>query len=270
MKKVIQFFQTTMPEPQAGGAMHLIALGLVLVLTLILCIVFHDAKESTFCAILISIWSVMFVMEVIKQVTISCTFTDDGKAVWSYDWGQFTLQLCDSPIYLLLPVALLKDGKLRDALSTFMATFILLGGIATYAFPASIYTTIAYHNVHTLVHHGLQIVSCLFIGVHQRRRLSLRTFGGAMIVFAIAVSIATIFNVGMHALYPDMHINMFFISPYFVKTVPEVVNEAWHKMHWFSRIMLYFFGLSALAFVIFLLYRLATRLFDKKAVAAAN
>ena len=235
--------------------MHLISIVCVILLGYVLCTSFLNAKESVFRAILISIWAVMFVMEVIKQVTVSCTFDGNGVAVWSYDWGQFTLQLCDSPIYLLLPIALLKDGKLRDALCAFMATYILIGGIATYAFPASIYTTSVYHNVHTLVHHGLQIVSCLYIAFHQRNRLTIASFRRAIVVFIIAIGIATTFNVVMHKLHPEQVINMFFISPYFVKTVPAVVDEAWHSMHWMGRIALYFVGVTVLATAVFTIYR---------------
>ena len=256
MDKFLRFLQTTMEEPKAGGAMHLTAIIAVIVLTALLCIFFRNADEKTFRVILISIWSVMFLMEVLKQVSISCIFAEDGTKTWHYDWGQFTLQLCDTPIYLLLPVAFVKNGKFRNALSTYMATYILLGGIATYAFPASIYSISVYHNVHTLVHHGLQIASCLFIGIHNRKNLHLKSFLWAIVIFIISVGIATVYNVVMHKLHPDQFINMFFISPYFVKDVPEVVNAAWHKMHWMGRIGLYIGGVTVLAFIIFLFYQL--------------
>ena len=264
MEKVIRFFQATMTQPKSGDAMHLIAIAAVLVLTFVLCFFFKNASESVFRAILISIWAVMFVMELIKQITISCVFQEDGSMVWSYDWGQFTLQLCDSPIYLLLPVALLKDGKARDALSSFMATYILLGGIATYAFPASIYTIYVYRNIHTLVHHGLQIASCAYIGIRNRKCLTLKNFLRAIGVFVIAVAIATVYNIVMHKLHPEQLINMFFISPYFVKNVPEIVNAAWHKMHWMWRIVLYIGGVSALAFILFCIYQLIFKTLLKK------
>ena len=263
-EKMIRILQTTMEEPQAGGLMHIIAIVSVVVLTLLLCILFRDASEGTFRAILVSIWAIMFVMEVIKQVSISCVFNPDGTTRWKYNWGQFTLQLCDTPIYLLLPVAFIPNGRLRSILSTYMATYIFLGGIATYAFPASIYTTSVYHNVHTLVHHGLQIASCAYIGIHNRKDFSFRHFLGAIGVFVIAVAIATTYNIVMHKLHPDQMINMFFISPYFVKTVPDVFNTAWHNMHWMTRIALYIGGVTVLAFIIFLIYRILFRLFRVK------
>ncbi len=271
-EKLIRILQTTMEEPKSGGLMHIIAIVSVVVLTLLLCILFRDANENTFRAILVSIWAVMFLMEVVKQVSISCVFAEDGTMSWHYDWGQFTLQLCDSPIYLLLPVAFLKNGKARSYLSVFMATYILLGGIATYSFPASIYTTIAYRNVHTLVHHGLQIASAALIGIRNRKDLTLKNFLAAIGVFVIAVVIATVYNIVMHKLHPEQMINMFFISPYFVKTVPAAFNTAWHNMHWIMRIALYIVGVTALAFIIFGAYRLLIRLVwgkDKKQRAAA-
>ena len=69
-----------------------------------------------------------------------------------------------------------------------------------------------------------------------------------------SVAIATLFNVVMHKFVPDQVINMFFISPYFKKTMP-ILNEAWHNLHWFGTILLYVVGVSVFAFLIFLLQR---------------
>ena len=200
----------------------------------------------------------MFVMEVIKQIVSSYDFTPEGELVWSYYWGSFPLQLCDSPLYLLLPVALMKDGKWRNALSDYLATYIVLGGLATYILISTTFVSTIYFNVQTLTHHGLQIASGILIAVHNRRRFALRNFLPAIWIFLIAVGIATLYNVVMHALVPDQVINMFYISPYFKKTMP-ILNEAWHNLHWAPTILLYVFGVTFLAFLIYLFYRLIFR-----------
>ena len=266
---IIKVLQTTMEEPKAGGAMHLTALGVTIVLAVLLCIFFRNSDNKTFRIILTCIWAVMFVMEVLKQVSTSCVIAPDGTISWHYNWSHFTFQLCDTPIYLLLPVAFLPDGKVRSALSTYMATYILLGGMATYLFPASIYSTSLYCNVHSLVHHGLQIASCSFIGVHNRKDLTLYNFLLAFIIFLAADAAAVLFNVGLHFWHPEQHVNMFFISPYEIKHVPDFLYDGWKALGWGGRLALYVVGVSALAFGIFWAYRgfiaLSRRIQKKKA-----
>ena len=257
-----------MEEPQSGGAMHLIAIACVVVLTVFLCVFFHNADKNTFRAILISVWAIMFVMEVLKQVSLSCTFDEEGKMNWHYHWSIFTLQLCDSPLYMLLPIAFLKDGKLRSGLSVYMATYVLLGGIATYGFPASIFSPNLYCNVHSLVHHGLQIASCALIGVHNRKSLRLRYFAMAIGVFLAFIAVATLYNVGMHFWHPEEHVNMLFISPYEVKRVPDIVYGAWKAMGWGGRMVLYIFGVTGLAFIAYWLNKLFFQHVREKRVTA--
>ena len=272
MEKLIRLLQTHMEEPKPFGAFHLTAVAIVLIFTIVLCVLYRNANATTYRNILISIWAVMFVMEGIRQLALSCTFTPEGEAVWRYQWHAFPLQLCDSPLYILLPIALLKDGKLRTALSSYAFTYVLLGGLATYLAPDSISTTVIYFNVQTLTHHGLQIASCVYIGVYNRKKIRFRRFLDAFIVFIIAVCIATIFNVVMHKVIPDQVINMFYISPYFFKTAPLIFNAAWSKLGGIGRLFFYIGGMTGIAFIIFMVFYLFAYIFkrrQKKASAQA-
>lgn len=262
MKKILLFLKTTMAVPQPLGPFHLIAVFLMILITFCVCFFFGNADEKTFRVILVVIWAIMFTMEGIKQLEESYTISADGDFLWRYNWGTFPLQLCDSPLYLLLPIAFMKDGKLREALSAFMYTYILLGGISTFILISTTFGTNVYCNVQTLAHHGLQVVSCTFIAVHNRRRISREAFGGALSVFLCAVGIATLFNVVVHYFVPDQVVNMFFISPFFKKTMP-ILNDAWSKLHWLPTIALYVVGVSVLAFAVFSLFR---QIFSKEDV----
>ena len=269
MEKFIRLLQTHMEEPKPFGAFHLTAVAVVLILTIVLCVFFRNADATTYRNILISIWAVMFVMEGVRQLTLSCTFTPEGKAVWAYQWHAFPLQLCDSPLYILLPIALLKNGKLRTMLSSYAFTYVLLGGLATYIAPDSISTTVVYLNVQTLAHHGLQIASCIYIGVYNRKNIKLRRFLDAFIVFIIAVCIATIFNVVMHKIIPDQVINMFYISPYFLKTAPLIFNAAWSKLGGIGRLFFYIGGMTGIAFIIFMVFYLFALFFKRRQAKAS-
>ena len=254
MEKFLRVLQTKMDVPQPFGSFHLIAIFLVIIGTIAICVAFHNADEKTYRRVLVTIWAVMFSMELLKQFIISYSFTPEGALVWEYCWESFPLQLCDSPLYLLLPIAFLPNGRMRDALSAFMYTYILLGGVSTFILISTTFNTVAYLNAHTLAHHGLQVISCVFIAVRNRDRIASHSFADALLFFLIAVSIATTFNVVMHVLVPDQVINMFYISPFFKKPMP-ILNEQWKNLHWIPTIMLYISGVTLLAAMIFGFYR---------------
>ena len=256
MKKVLLFLQRTMTVPEPLGCFHLVAIALMLLFTVSVCVLFKNADEKTYRTVLLSIWGIMITMEIIKQVSVSAVFAEDGTLTWHYRWSSFPLQLCDSPLYLLPIIAFLKDGKVRDALSSFTSTYILLGGVSTYILISTTFCNVIYLNVQTLAHHGLQIVSSLFIAIRNRERTDDRSFLRAIGVFAVAVLIATTFNVVMHYLVPDQVINMFFISPFFKKEMP-ILNEAWHALHWAPTILLYLVGVTIFALLVHLIYRKA-------------
>ena len=269
MEKVLHFFKSTMDVPPAWGAFHLVAIALVVVITFLLCLFFRNANNNVFRLVLIIIWAVMFTMEAIKQVEEAAHFTSDGSLYWAYNWSTFPLQLCDSPLWFLLPTACLKEGKLRNMIIAYMSTYVLLGGLATYTFPQTTFGTSAYVNVQTMTHHGLQIASSVLIAVHYREKIDVE-FKKSMLfflkgtpVFVCFVIAATIFNVAAHAAVPGVEINMCYISPYFRKVVPiAAVNDAFQRMHWLGVIFFYIGALTVLVFIIYMIYFGIFRLID--------
>ena len=255
----MHFLQKSIDVPPLFGTFHLVAIAFVLALILFLCVFFRDAKDKTYRIILFVIWIVMVVMEALKQFSKCYVISNDGSIVWGYNWGTFPFQLCDGPLYLLLPIALLPDGKLRDAFSLYSATYLLLGGITTYIIADSVLCSNLYVNIQTLTHHGLQIVSGVFIAVYNRKRFTLKSFGYAFLVFVVAVAIACILNYTLHQRFPDQNINMFYISPYFKKTLP-IFNEEWKNLHWALTIAVYLVGVTILAFLLYSIYLLLVRI----------
>ncbi len=272
MEKVLHFFKSTMTVPLAWGTFHWVAVASVIVITFLLCLFFRNADNKVFRLVLIIIWAIMFTMEVIKQVEEAAHFNEDGTLYWAYNWSTFPLQLCDSPLWFLLPVACLKEGKVRDLFIAYVSTYVLLGGLATYSFPQTTFGPTAYVNVQTMVHHGLQIASSVLIAVHYKEKIKkLSFFLNAIPVFVGFVIVATIFNVAAHAAVPNMEINMCYISPYFRKTVPiEAVNGAFQKMHWLAVIFFYIGALTVLAFIIYMIYYGIFHLIERRSKAPAK
>ena len=162
MDNLLRALRATMDIPKPFGVIHIITLVGVMVLTALLCIFCRNANKKTFRAILLSIWGVMIVIEILRNIYNAYSITESGEIVWGYGVEILPLQLCDAPLYLLPVIALLKDGKLRDALCAFTYTYVLLGGIVTLIVVSSIATERVFLNVQTLIHHSLQIVSSIY------------------------------------------------------------------------------------------------------------
>ena len=261
MREFMIFLQKRMETPKQFGTLHLVAIALLVVINFCECFFFRNSSERKYRGILVIIWVLMFVTEVLAEIVLSLTITEGEVFVWKYRCSFIPLQLCDAPLYLLLPIAFLKDGKLRDALSSYMCSYVLVGGLSVFIFSSTILGSNVFLNFRTLLHHGLQVAVGIFIGVRNRKRLSLRTFLSTGLVFLFAVACVTLFNVVGHALFPDEYINMFYISPYYRRTVP-FWNDAWQSMHPVEVILFYIVVMSALAFAFYFVYRLFVRLFS--------
>ena len=242
-----------MDVPTAFGTFHLVTIAAIVILTAAICVLFRNANNKTYRIILLCIWAVMATLELIKHLICSYYITAENEIVWGYDWAAFPLQLCSFPLYVLPLVACLKDGKVREALSAFSYTFLLLGGIAVLATPATVFKPFIFLNYQTMIHHGLQIVSGIFIAVHNRKNIRMRSFLYAVLTFVTVVIVAQVFNVAMHAVYPEQRINMLYISPYFKKNMP-ICSDVWAKMHWVPAMLLYIAALSTLSFGIFIIF----------------
>lgn len=255
MEKILQALKTTMEQPNIFGAWHLISLAIVVVLVVLVCIFLRNTKQKTYVAILMTIWALMLSLELINQFVSLYSIAEDGTIIWDYMWRKFPFQLCSLAIYILPFIALLKDGKVRDVLSTFYYTYLLFGGLLVVVVPVNSFDITIFHNVYGMAYHGLQVISAVYIAIYNRKRISFINFLYAFIMFVCSVTIATIMNVIAHAVNPDLQFNMFFISPYIRRPIP-ILNDAWQNMHWAPVLIIYTLGVSLIAFIIFLFFYL--------------
>ena len=252
MSTLLRALKATIDTPKPFGAVHLIALGAAILLIALLCLFFRNADDKVYRRVLLVIWGVMIVMDVLRMLHMSYAITEEGDIVWGFSWSILPLQLCDAPLYLLPAIAILKEGKTRDALSAFMYSYVLLGGLVTFINISSIVNTSIFLTAQTVLHHGLQIVSCAFIAVHERKRMTVKQFLWGALVFVLSVIAVTAYNVILHAVHPEQGVNMYFISPY-EKKVSPIFNDAWMQITGIWQILFYAGGVSAFAFILFIL-----------------
>ncbi len=244
----------TMEVPKPFGAFHLWAIGIMLVVTVLLCVCFRKVSDGKFRLILFLFWLLLILFEVLKQLRSSIYV--DGEAVyWKYPWRVTPFQFCDSPFYILPLVFLFKEGKMRDAAMAFLASYAFIAGaLVVIAFPESVFCDTLIGNVHTMLHHGAQVALGIYIAVYNRNRFTLRTFFTAIPIFLIMVAIAQGANFIAHKYIPDEYFNLYYISPFFNRDYP-LFGPVGEKYHWTLITFVYVTGFTAIAFLMYAMQR---------------
>ena len=205
------------------GWYHLLALFLVAIVTIFVAIRFKYADDKTMRIILAVLGCTCLVFETYKQLVFS--FHYDPVAMtssWSYQWYAFPFHFCSIPMYLAPLAAILKPGRVRQAIINFLGTFGLFGGLAVMIYAEPVFITMIGINIQTMVHHGSQVVMGVFLLSSHKVQLRYKSMLGASIVFVIPVFLSIAMNVAFFAWkgYSAGQFNMFWISPYFATELP--------------------------------------------------
>lgn len=221
LEKIHNFLSFEFNEPKTFGIYHFISVAIAIVLTIIVCKKQVNASEKTERKMAFWFWIVLLLFEMYKQFVYLFS-TTEGFAI-DYAWHGFPFQLCSSPLYVLPFIAFLPSGKLRETLVAYFGTFVLVGGIAVYIYPGSVFVETLGINLHTMVWHGSQIFLGVFFNLRRFASKNppklTRYFLSALPVFLGFVAVAIILNETIYnaliARGLNDTLNLFFISPHF-------------------------------------------------------
>lgn len=219
MEKFITWINTEGDIPSAFGILHILFTLSVIAVSILLFLKFRDADDRTFRIIIGVVFGVMLFGELIKQIFMNMSI-EDGRVIYTYNWSQIPFQLCSTPLYVLPFLSFLPDSRLRDFAASYTMTVGLIGGIAVYLTPKTVFSTRIFTNLHTMIHHGIQIISGVYTAIYYRRRINRRFYTDGICVFALMFIIANLLNtVGYDILVANGLImegdsfNMFYVSP---------------------------------------------------------
>ncbi len=252
-----------MDTPHSYGWFHLTFFAIVLLTTVGVCAWFHHRpSDKALRRFLFVCWVVIFLFEVGKQLVFSLSLdSETQEAVWDYQWYAFPFQLCSSPLYLLPFAAFLKEGKVRQGVCMFLATFSLFGGLVVYAYPNDVFISIAFVNVQTMIHHGIQIIVGVLLLTYYRKELNFKRFSYGLGVYGVIIAIAMLLN-GVVPQYIDESFNMFYISPYFPCTLP-ILSTIYSLAPYPIFLLIYVLGFSGIAIAILYASKGIIRLIQK-------
>lgn len=240
-----------MVEPAPYGWFHLMFVALVIIATTLLCVFGRDAKDKTVKWIMFTVWIVMLVLEIYKQINYSFNYnTLTGQTWWDYQWYAFPFQLCSTPIFVFPFVIFCGGGRFSDSLIAYLATFAMFGGLVTFIYPADVFISTTGINLQTMIHHGLQIVSGIFLLVHERKKLNFKYFIRGIYVFLALCGVAMGLNL-LAPVFTNETFNMFFISPHFPCTLPLLGDFIYPNVPYAVFLLIYVIGFIIAALAIY-------------------
>ncbi len=256
-----------MTEPTNYGWFHIMFIAIVIALTTFLCIKYKDSDDKIVRRIILICWIVMVVLEIYKQIAFAIGSSDGGvTARWDYDWGSFPYQLCSTPLYIFPFVVWLRDGKVREAMITYLMTFSLFGGLAVYVFPNDVFIESVVINFQTMIHHGTQVVIGIFLIARNRASLNFKRYVSAIPVFAVMVGIAFALNLIVCPLLEANGIgdrfNMFYVGPHHACTLP-LLELIYPNVPYIVFALMYVLGFCLVSAIVFYASKGIVTLVDK-------
>ena len=268
IEKIVAFMQTEMTEPTLFGGAHLFWIAVAIALVVLVGFKCRKLTDKQFRTILLVVGVVLIVFEVFKQLNFAY---DAATDTWDYAWKQFPFQFCSVPMYVMLIVACLKEGKFRDYLCSFLATFGLFAGLVVLLYPGSILSPIIFRFSQSMIHHTALLVIGVIMFVSGKVKIEHKTVLKAMAVFAGCVAIAFIMNIVYHATGNTDSFNMFYIGPHSKSDLPIFadIGKALHIEYDYVHIgnfvfaLIYIIAFSIAAYIVLLTAMLIRKIYVK-------
>lgn len=265
-EKILYMLQVEMKEPEAFGWFHLMWIVLVIITLIIL----HKSKTKNTekqLKIVLGVYGIVaLILEIIKQLIWSFNYdVITNSATWDYQWYAAPFQLCTTPIFVSIICLFLKNSKLRNKLLSYMAFVTILGSAMTILIPDSCFVEDVLINIHTMwLHCGSFVVSVylLMSGIVKIEKQNLKD---AFVVFLIFVFLAEFLNIFVYniGILKEETFNMFYISPYFISTLP-VFNVIQENVPFIIYLFTYIFAIGlGEALVYYIIYFIKTKINKK-------
>lgn len=261
-EKFLYFLQGTMEEPMAFGWFHWMWIGLT-ILSIFILFKLRDRYSEKQLKWVLGIYGIIaFLLELAKQLIWSFEYNPALNLVtWDYQWYAAPFQLCTTSIYVSIICLFLKDVKLRNSLLSFMAFITILGGITTILLPDSCLVSDILVNIHTMWLHCGSFVVSVYLLMSGAVKLNIKNLKSAYFTFLVFVLIALVLNISVYhsGILNGETFDMFYISPYFISTLP-VFNILQEYLPYPFFLFIYLFAISLGGGVVYLISYLLKRI----------
>ena len=271
-EKFLYNLQGTMETPTPYGWFHLLCVFLTFSSIIILFLLRKKHSEKSLKWVLGIYGIIAFILELLKQLIWSFNYDPNTLLVtWDYTWYAAPFQLCTTPMYVSLLCLFLKKNKVRDSLLSYVAFYTILGSIMTIIIPDSCFTQDILINIHTMYLHCGSLVVSVYLLISKEIEINYINLLYGLIVFIIFVFIANTLNIIFYqtGIIGDETFNMFYISPYFISSLP-IYNTIQKSIPYVFYLMIYiisiYLGSNIIFLVSFGIQELNNKLANKKVI----
>ena len=264
--KLLCLLQTEMPEAKAWGWFHLMWVALIVVLIFILYKLKDKYGEKQLKWVIGTYGIVALILEITKQLiwtfdynAVTNTFTAD------FQWYAFPFQLCTTPIFVCVLALFMKRTKIRLSLLSYMAFVTILGSFMTVIIPDDCLVETILINIHTMWLHCGSLVVSVYLLMSGAVKINKQNFKLAIGVFIVFVILAQILNIGVYnsGILGDETFNMFYISPYFISSLP-VFDVIQQSVPYPLYLALYVVALSLGAGIVYIIAKIISKIVNKE------
>ena len=264
-ERIVYFLQGKMDSPVSYGWFHLLWILLSFITIYILYKKRNNHSDKQLKLILGIYGVIALILEILKQISWSFNYDINiGIITWDYTWYSAPFQLCTTPIYVSLICLFLKDGNVRKSLLSYLAFITILGSIVTMIIPDSCFTSDILVNIHTMWLHCGSFVVSVYLLISREVELNISNLFRAIRIFLISVFIALVLNIIVYnsGVLNKEEFNMFYISPYFISTLPVFSTIQMH-VHYIVYLITYIWILIIGSFIVYVISILISKIFSK-------
>ena len=242
-----------MERPTAWGTFHSLFFFIGIPAAILIAFWLRKISKKNEKHLFFTIGTLLILSEIFKQISFTAI---EG----AYRFDLIPFQLCSIPMYLCILIPMLPEGKLSGAMRTFIATFGLMGGVASYIAPGTMCREWFELTLHSFIWHLILIFLGFYVFFSQNTKIQKRDFLGAEILYLSLCSIAFGINL-LCTNAPGIDVNMFYIGPK-PSTLP-ICREITARFGVAINSVIYISSLSFCAFIIHITESFLKKLFKQ-------
>ena len=194
-----------MERPRAWGAFHALFFFIGIPLAILLAFALRKISPKTEKRLFLAVGIALIISEVFKQLAFTAI---EG----TYRFDLIPFQLCSIPMYLCILMPMIPDGKIQCSMRTFIATFGLMGGIASYIAPGTMCREWLELTLHSFIWHLILIFLGFYVFFSHNTKIQKGDFLRAEILYLSLCAVAFLINL-IFINAPGVPVNMFYVGP---------------------------------------------------------
>ncbi len=236
-------------RPEPWGIFHTLFFVIGIPIAVALAYLMRNLTKRGERRLFLTVGIALILSEVFKQLAFTAV-----EGAYRYDLIPF--QLCSIPMYLCLLIGVLPDSAFVRASKTFISTFGLMGGVASYIAPGTMCREYLELTLHSFIWHLILIFLGFFVLFSVNVRLTRRDLRNSVMLYFSFCAIAFAINlICLDA--PGRDVNMFYIGP--KASILPICRDITERFGVAVNSILYTSALSTCASLIFFIEKLLKR-----------